>query len=91
MTPFVQGGIGAVRYTLGVNGESQSNTDFQANVGLGADVDVGRFGLRLMVKDYLTSLQWTDFRAFADVDGTRPDDVKVAHNLAFTAGVRLHF
>lgn len=91
VVPFVQGGIGAVRYTLELPDDAQSNTDVQANVGVGADVDVGRLGIRLMVKDYITSLQWTDFRAFADVDGARPDDVNIAHNLAFTAGFRLHF
>lgn len=92
VVPFAQGGMGAVRYSLAADGlDRQSNTDFQANFGGGLDVPVGAVQLRVMVKDYLTSLQWTDFRAFADVDGARPDDVRVAHNVAFTAGLRFAF
>jgi hypothetical protein len=57
------------------------------NVGLGADVALARgVALRLMAKDYITSLSWDDID---DVDFD--DDVgdNVAHNIGLTIGLRL--
>lgn len=93
LAPFLQAGGGAVRYTAERdNFGSDSRTDVQFNFGGGLDVRAGGIGLRLMLKDYVTSLDWRDFEAFRDqVQDAGIDSKRTAHNLALTAGLRLGF
>lgn len=89
--PFVQLGVGAYGYYPADDDEnrprsfeSTGQTNFAYNVGLGADISTGKVGLRVMAKDYLSSLHW--------LDGRNPDihGHKLANNLALTAGLTLH-
>jgi hypothetical protein len=86
--PFVQAGAGQVRYsTEATDIRSRSNTSTALNAGAGVDIGLGPVGVRVMAKDYLTSLDWD-----------RVDDVTLrnrasrrANNLAFTAGLTVGF
>lgn len=93
VAPFIQGGIGAVKYSPDVddlNAEGTTNVAFNAGVGL--DVNAGPVGLQLMVKDYVTSLDWRDVKGTVDnQDDGDFDSSKVANNLALTLGVRINF
>jgi opacity protein-like surface antigen len=93
ISPFVQGGIGAVRYTAEADDfDSESSTNLQFNGGVGLDIDRGPIGFQLMLKDYVTSLDWNKFGDFADqVDADTIDRSRIAHNLALTAGIRINF
>jgi opacity protein-like surface antigen len=90
LAPVGQVGVGAMKYTFDtddINGEGDTNVAF--NVGLGADFQLMKaLGARIMVKDYITSLSWTDINA---VDFN--DEVKsnVAHNIALTFGLNFGF
>ena len=85
ISPFVQAGGGAVRYSSDSDDiRSSSSTNAAFNFGGGIDWQVGRLGIRLMAKDYVTSLDWTDF------DNVELDDRK-AHNWGFTAGFKIGF
>lgn len=95
IAPFVQGGIGAVRYTVNpdLDGfDDESQTDLAFNAGVGIDIERGPIGFQIMLKDYLTSLDWQDFRAFTDqVQDNDVDRSRIANNLALTAGLRINF
>lgn len=93
LSPFLQAGGGAVRYTAERDDfESQGKTDLQFNFGGGVDLGSGPVGLRIMVKDYLTSLDWTDFEAFRQqVEDDDVDRSRVANNIAVTVGLRIGF
>jgi hypothetical protein len=85
ISPFVQVGAGAVRYTRDQNDiGSPSSNNVAFNGGVGVDWQLGRVGLRLMAKDYVTSLDWSD----ADNISIRDER---AHNWAFTAGLKFGF
>lgn len=93
ISPFVQGGVGMVRYTADFNdiNAEDSNTDLQFNAGVGLDIDRGPVGFQIMLKDYVTSLDWNDFGDFSDDVQEDVDTSKIANNLALTAGLRIHF
>jgi hypothetical protein len=85
ISPFVQAGGGAVRYSSESDDiQSSSSTNAAFNFGGGIDWQVGKLGIRLMAKDYVTSLDWTEF------DNVELDDRK-AHNWGFTAGFKIGF
>jgi hypothetical protein len=85
ISPFVQVGAGAVRYTNDQNDiSSPSSNNVAVNGGVGVDWQLGRVGLRLMAKDYVTSLDWTDAENISIRD-------KRAHNWAFSAGLKFGF
>ena len=90
LAPFVQGGVGQTKFTADyddLNGKGTTTTTF--NAGLGADIQVAKsFGLRLMAKDYITSLDWSEF---GDVRFQDNREGNVAHNFAFTAGLNFGF
>ena len=53
-SPFIQAGAGAIHYDISESIVSTKATNFAGNVGLGADVAIGKdFGIRLMAKDYI--------------------------------------
>jgi hypothetical protein len=85
MTPFIQAGAGAMRYDITQSFITTSSTNFAANVGLGADVSVGRgVGVRVMAKDYIGQFD-AQQATYLDV-GTN-----TTQSFAFSAGVRLSF
>jgi hypothetical protein len=84
-TPFIQAGAGAMRYDITQSFITTSSTNFAANVGLGADVSVGRgVGVRLMAKDYIGQfdLQQATYVNMA---------TNTTQSFAFSAGVRFSF
>lgn len=93
VAPFVQGGIGAVKYSPDVDDlNADGTTNLAFNGGVGLDVNAGPLGLQLMVKDYVTSLDWRDVKGTIDnQDDGDFDASKVANNLAVTVGVRINF
>lgn len=85
ISPFVQAGGGAMRWSAendDILSESETNAAF--NVGAGVDWQIGKLGVRLMAKDYITSLDWDDLDRIDSGD-------KRAHNWAFTAGFKIGF
>ena len=85
MTPFIQAGAGAMRYDITQSFITTSSTNFAANVGLGADVSVGRgVGVRVMAKDYIGKFDMQQ-ATFVDI-GTN-----TTQSFAFSAGVRFSF
>ncbi|HUR93953.1 MAG TPA: outer membrane beta-barrel protein [Gemmatimonadales bacterium] len=85
VSPFVQGGAGAVRQSFDVGPASTHSTNVAYNVGAGADVSIGpRLGLQLMVKDYFGKFDAREARA-VNVE------TRTTHNVAVSAGLRLGF
>lgn len=85
ISPFVQAGGGAIRYSSDNDDiTSSSSTNAAFNFGGGIDWQLGRLGIRLMAKDYVTSLDWSDF------GNVELKDTK-AHNWALTAGFKIGF
>ena len=89
IAPFVQGGIGAVRYSADADSPDAegSTTNLQFNAGVGLDIDMGPIGLQLMAKDYITSFDWNKVRDVED----NTDRSRIANNIALTAGLRINF
>jgi hypothetical protein len=85
MTPFIQAGAGAMRYDITQSFITTSSTNFAANVGIGADVSVGRgVGLRVMAKDYIGQFDMQQ-ATFVDLA------TNTTQSFAFSAGVRFSF
>lgn len=83
--PFVEGGLGAIRYEVSSGPLTTNTTNLAGNVGAGVDVQLNRtFGFRGAVKDYIGKFDFEEATTFSL-------DSKVAHNFAFTAGVTLKF
>lgn len=83
VSPFVQGGAGAVRQSFDIGPLATHATNFAYNLGAGADVAVGpRLGLQLMVKDYIGKFDAREATALNV-------DTKTTHNFAVSAGLRL--
>jgi len=84
-TPFVTGGVGAMRYNIDEDIASTTSTNLAGNVGVGADFVVGRgVALRLMAKDYIGQFNFQDATGLGLTGQT-------ANNFAFTAGLRFDF
>ena len=90
IAPLGQVGVGAVKYTPDTDDiASDGDTNVQFNFGIGGDFQFAeRIGMRVLLKDYITSLSWTDVEAI-DFD----DDVRdnVAHNWSLTLGLNFGF
>lgn len=84
-TPFVQAGAGAMRYNINESILNTQATNFAGNVGVGADLALGRgLALRVLAKDYIGKFNFQDATGLGITGET-------AHNLAFSAGLRLDF
>jgi hypothetical protein len=93
--PFAQVGLGAIRFSPdqgnGVEDVESGPTNIAYNLGLGVDVQIRKsIGIRLMAKDYLTSLAYTDFQTTAETI-TRDTNNKVSNNVALSAGLNFGF
>jgi len=85
LTPFVQGGVGAMRQTLTVSPISTRSTNLAYNVGVGADLQLApRVGLQLMAKDYIGKFDAREATAL-DID------TRTTHNWVASAGLRIGF
>jgi hypothetical protein len=85
ISPFVQAGIGAIRYNIDESILQTQATNLAGNVGVGADLSVGKgMALRLLAKDYIGKFNFKDATGF-DISG------ETAHNWALSAGLRLDF
>jgi len=89
IAPFVQLGAGAVKYTFDTDDfNSDGTTNVAFNFGLGGDFQfLERVGARIMVKDYITSLNWTDIN---EVDFSGGDD-DTSHNWLISFGLNFGF
>lgn len=90
LAPFVQVGAGAIRWTNDYNNfnSDAAQTNVAFNVGVGTEWQWNQMvGVRLMAKDYITSLKWSnDARIGQDVAKGQ-----TAHNWALTAGLNFGF
>jgi hypothetical protein len=85
VTPFVQGGVGAIRYEVESGFLNTNATNVAYNFGGGLDVRLGpTFGVRVMAKDYLGKFDFKEATSF-DLKG------KTTNNVALTLGVNLGF
>ena len=85
VTPFVQGGIGAIRYEVSSGFLNANATNVAYNFGGGVDVRLTpNFGLRLMAKDYLGKFDFKEVTSF-DLNS------KTTNNVALSLGVKLGF
>jgi hypothetical protein len=85
ISPFVQAGVGAIRYNIDESILHTNATNWAGNVGAGADLSVGKgMALRLLAKDYIGKFNFKDATGF-DISG------ETTHNWAFSAGLRLDF
>ncbi|MEP7384735.1 MAG: hypothetical protein ABI910_23900 [Gemmatimonadota bacterium] len=88
-TPFVEVGLGAIRFDETIGPLSTVATNFAANVGAGVDVSLSpSLALRISAKDYIGKFNFSD--AFGNAIGGRVES-KVANNFAITAGLTLSF
>ena len=85
ISPFVQAGVGAIRYTIDESILSTQSTSLTGNLGLGADLSVGRgMALRVLAKDYIGKFNFKEATGY-DLSGS------VTHNWALSAGMRFDF
>ena len=85
VTPFVQGGIGGIRYEVESGFINTKATNVAYNVGGGVDVKLSpNFGVRLMAKDYLGKF---DFQEATSLNLNS----KTTNNVALSLGVKLGF
>jgi len=86
VTPFVQGGVGAIRYEVESSILSTTATNVAYNVGGGVDVRLSpNFGMRFMAKDYLGKFDSKEATSF-DLSGS-----KLTNNVALSLGVTFGF
>jgi hypothetical protein len=84
-TPFVQAGVGAIKYDISASVLTTKATNFAANVGVGADFVVGRgMAVRVLGKDYIGKFNFQDATGLGISGNT-------AHNWAVSAGMRFDF
>jgi hypothetical protein len=85
LTPILQAGAGAMRYSISQSFINTNSTNFAANVAAGADISVGRgVGVRFMAKDYIGKFnlqQATYINA----------STNTTQSFAFSAGLRFSF
>ncbi len=85
VTPFVQGGIGAIKYEVSSGFLDANATNVAYNFGGGFDVRLTpNFGLRLMAKDYLGKFDFKEATSF-DLNS------KTTNNVALSLGVKFGF
>ena len=85
VTPFVQGGVGGIRYEVSSGVLNTKATNVAYNFGGGVDVKLSpNFGVRLMAKDYLGKFDFKEATSF-NLNG------KMTNNVALSLGVKLGF
>ena len=85
ITPFVQAGVGGMKYSFDLSPLQLDATNLAYNVGVGADLPLGRnLGIRVLAKDYIGKFD------ASDVIGLNLE-TKTTHNWALNVGVTLGF
>jgi len=85
VSPFVQAGVGAIRYNIDESILQTNATNLAGNLGLGADLQLGKgMALRLLAKDYIGKFNFKDATGF-DISG------ETSHNYTLSAGLRFDF
>lgn len=85
IAPFVQAGVGAIRYNIDASIITTQATNLAGNLGIGIDYMITPgMSLRFMGKDYIGKFDFQDATGLG-ISG------KVAHNMALTAALRLDF
>jgi hypothetical protein len=83
--PFVQAGIGGMKYNVQVAGVSTNASNLAFNAGVGADFPIAtNIGLRIMAKDYIGKF---DVNQATSLDVTSNN----SNNVAISAGLKLGF
>ena len=92
LAPFAQVGAGAMKFSPNNSGSlTDGPTNVAFNAGLGFDFQVRKaIGVRLMAKDYITSLAFDDFRSTTGTLDNGRDD-KLSNNIALTLGLNFGF
>ena len=95
IAPFAQAGLGAIKFSPDqgdeLNDFKKGQTNIAYNVGVGIDFQVRKLiGIRVMAKDYITSLAYDDLRTTAETV-TRDTKNTVSNNIALTAGLNYGF
>jgi hypothetical protein len=84
-SPFVQAGIGAIRYRITESVLQTETTNVAGNVGIGADITVRKgMALRVLAKDYIGKFNFQDAVGLGITGET-------AHNFGLTVGMRFDF
>lgn len=99
VAPFAQAGVGAIRFSPdegdGIEDVTSGPNKIAFNAGIGVDFQIRKsIGLRLMAKDYITSLAFDDFGTTADViidDAQGQRENTVSNNIALTLGLNFGF
>ncbi len=83
--PFVQAGVGGMKYDVNVSGLGRSASNLAFNAGLGADLPLAQnISLRVMAKDYVGKF---DVNGATSINYT----AKTTNNVALSAGLKLAF
>jgi hypothetical protein len=84
-SPFIQAGVGAMKYDVTASVIDTHATNFAGNVGLGADFTLAKgTALRVLAKDYIGKFNFQDATGLGISGNT-------AHNIALSAGLRFDF
>jgi hypothetical protein len=84
-SPFVQAGVGAMKYDISASVIDTHATNFAGNIGVGADFKLGKtMAMRFLAKDYIGKFNFQDATGLGISGNT-------AHNVAITAGLRFDF
>jgi hypothetical protein len=84
-TPFIQAGVGAMKYDVNASVIDTHATNFAGNIGVGADFTLSRgMALRLLAKDYIGKFNFQDATGLGITGNT-------THNVALSAGLRFDF
>jgi hypothetical protein len=85
VAPFVQAGVGAIRYNIDESILTTNATNLAGNLGVGADFQLGKgMALRFLAKDYIGKFNFKDATGF-DISGN------TTHNYTLSAGLRFDF
>ena len=85
ISPFVQAGVGGMKYSFDLSPIRLDATNMAYNVGIGADLPLGRdLGIRVLAKDYIGKFDASDVIGLDVETGT-------THNWALNVGITLGF
>lgn len=89
IVPFLEAGLGGIRFDERVGPLNTVATNFAANIGGGVDIPISsNVALRISIKDYIGKFNFSD--ALGEAIGGRID-AKVSNNFAITGGLRFSF
>ena len=83
--PFVQAGVGGMKYNVQVSGVNTNASNIAFNAGIGADLPLAQnIGLRIMAKDYIGKFDVNEATSLNY-------SAKNSNNIALSAGLKLGF